>query len=100
VADRFAVNLGGANKNWSDTTAVTGTWVKTGGSIVNLDYLVLTNFTGSPTNYIAWFAGAHSTDSGGNTGITFASMESLLANTICPTFMTPTYPTRKTESVI
>jgi len=52
------------------------------------------------TNYIAWFAGAHSTDSGGNTGITFASMESLLANTICPTFMTPTYPTRKTESVI
>lgn len=51
-------------------TAASHTWTKTGGGFISSDYLSISRATGSPAT-LTWFAGAHSTDGGNNSGIIF-----------------------------
>ena len=52
-------------------TAATHTLSKTGGGVVSADYLALSNSIATPVT--TWYAGANSTDSGGNTGWIFTA---------------------------
>jgi hypothetical protein len=53
----------------SSATASAHNLVKTGGGVISLDYLNITNSHASPAN--TWYAGKHSVDNGGNTGWIF-----------------------------
>jgi len=62
---------GNTNVITLDTVDGAGTFtlVKTGGGVINADYLSVTRSTVTPSN--AWYAGSHSTDGGTNTGWIF-----------------------------
>lgn len=55
----------------SNGTPTTWTITKSGGGIVACDYLMLFNSTGSPGS--TWYAGAHSSDCGSNSGWSFTT---------------------------
>lgn len=52
-------------------TGASGTWTiaKTGGGVIGADFLSISNSTATPTS--TWYAGANSTNGGGNTGWIF-----------------------------
>jgi hypothetical protein len=56
----------------ANTVSITGgTWTKSGGGTVYLDYVTVINATGSPAS--TWYIGWHGTDGTGNTDFTFES---------------------------
>ncbi len=68
---RYFVRAPGTNVITFQRTGASGgfTLVKTGGGIVDMDYLSISNSTASPAN--TWYAGKNSTDGGGNSGWLF-----------------------------
>lgn len=65
-------SVSGSSGNLMTISSITGashTLTKSGGRQISSDYLSVTNSTASPAN--TWFAGANSTDGGGNSGWLF-----------------------------
>jgi hypothetical protein len=72
----FTVQGSSGNVVTLSRTGASGTFTlsKSGGGIVSSNYLSISNSTASPSN--TWYAGANSTDGGGNTGWIFTNASS------------------------